>query len=86
MRYIEFRDAVSKELGRVPSGLTWAALRKRLKLPYHSPCPEWVKQMQGEIGLLRERDAERAFTWKLKAKNGAARFPRRTRNGSYRHS
>jgi hypothetical protein len=68
MRYVEFRDAIRIELQRVPAGLTWADLKKRLKLPYHSPCPEWVKQMEQEIGLSRERGPGRAFTWRLSPK------------------
>jgi hypothetical protein len=65
MRYVEFRDAIGKELRRVPSGLTWAALKSRLKLPYSTPCPEWLKQMEQDIGLSRERGSGRAFTWKI---------------------
>jgi hypothetical protein len=75
MRYVEFRDAIKSELRRVPAGLTWADLKKRLKLPYDSPCPEWVNQMEQEIGLSRERDSGRALTWRLaltKAKKVAA--------------
>jgi hypothetical protein len=68
MRYAEFRDAIKGELRRVPAGLTWAALKKRLKLPYDSPCPEWVKQMEQEIGLSRERGPGRAFTWRVSLK------------------
>jgi hypothetical protein len=65
MRYVEFRDAIQSELRRAPAGLTWADLKKRLNLPYDSPCPEWVKQMEQEIGLSRERVCGRAFTWKV---------------------
>jgi hypothetical protein len=63
MRYVEFRDAIWEELRRVPAGLTRAALKARLKLPYTIPCPEWVKQMEREIGLLRKRGSGRAYTW-----------------------
>src|SRR5579871_2052705 len=79
MRYVEFRDAIQGELRRSPAGLTWAALKSRLRLPYSTPCPEWVKQLEQEIGLRRERGAERAFTWKIapaKA-NGAATTAKR---------
>ena len=84
MRYIEFRDTIGKELRRVPSGLTWAALKSRLKLPYRIPCPEWVKQMEKEIGLLRERGSGRAFIWKVlptkAAKASASRRPVRLKS------
>jgi hypothetical protein len=63
MRYVEFRNAIESELRRVPAGLTWKDLKKRLRLPYEMPCAQWVKQMEQEIGLSRERVSERAFTW-----------------------
>jgi hypothetical protein len=65
MRYVEFRDRIGEELRRTPTGLTWAELKRRLKLPYNIPCPEWVKQMEHEIGLSRERISGRSFTWKV---------------------
>ena len=71
MRYVEFRDAIKGELRSVPAGLTWADLKKRLKLPYDSPCPEWVKQMEQEIGLSRERVSGRAFTWRVLPRKSA---------------
>jgi hypothetical protein len=68
MRYVEFRDAIWEELRRVPDGLSWAELKTRLKLPYTIPCPEWVKQMEREVGLLRTRGSGRAYTWTVSAK------------------
>jgi hypothetical protein len=68
MRYVEFRDAIRSELRRFPAGLTWADLKKRLKLPYAAPCPEWVKQMEQEIGLSRERGSGRALVWRVSSK------------------
>jgi hypothetical protein len=65
MRYVEFRDAIRRELRRVPAGLIWAELKQRLKLPYAVPCPEWVKQLEQEIGLSRERRSGRALTWRV---------------------
>jgi hypothetical protein len=65
MHYVNFRDAIQSELRRVPAGLTWAQLKQRLKLPYKTPCPEWVKQMEQEIGLSRQRGSGRAFTWRV---------------------
>ena len=71
VRYVEFRDAIKNELRRVPAGLTWADLKKRLKLPYDIPCPEWVKQMEQEIGLSRERGSGRALTWRVSPRKAA---------------
>jgi hypothetical protein len=65
MRYVEFREAIHKELMGNPEGLTWVELKQRLGLPYEQPCPTWVKRMEQEIGLTRARGAKRAFLWKI---------------------
>jgi hypothetical protein len=72
MRYVEFKNAIQGELRRAPAGLTWADLKQRLRLPYATPCPEWVQQMEAEIGLSRERISGRAYTWKVPAGKKAA--------------
>ena len=61
MRYLEFRDAIHKELLQNPAGLTWAELKGRLDLPYNQPCPEWLRRMEEEVGLSRARGAGRAY-------------------------
>lgn len=63
MRYDEFRDLIQTELRRSGDGLTWSQLKDRLDLPYERPCPEWVKRMEREIGLLREKGDGRAYVW-----------------------
>lgn len=65
MRYIDFRDAILKELCRRPDGLTWVQLRQRLALPYDRPCPEWTKRLEQEIGLSRGKGIGRALVWRL---------------------
>lgn len=65
MRYTDFKDAISRELRRCPAGLTWSELRGRLALPYERPCREWVKRMEAETGMKRERGSTSAFVWKL---------------------
>jgi hypothetical protein len=65
MRYVEFREAIQKELIENPEGFTWAELKERLRLPYEEPCPTWVKRMEQEIGLVRARGAKRAYLWKI---------------------
>jgi hypothetical protein len=49
----------------VPVGLTWAELKERLDLPCRQPCPEWLKRMENEGGLLRARGTGRAYVWQL---------------------
>ena len=64
MRYVDFRDRIITELRRNKSGLTWKELREKLDLPYKTPCPEWVKRMEEEDGLVREKGSGRALMWK----------------------
>jgi hypothetical protein len=68
VRYVDFRDAIEKELRRNPDGLTWAELKQRLDLPYDRPCPTWVRQMARESGLSRARGTGRAHLWKVRAR------------------
>ena len=65
MRYFDFRDSICRELRRHTGGLTWAQLRDRLALPYRSPCSEWVRRMEDEDGLRREKTSGRALVWKI---------------------
>ena len=63
MRYVEFRDTIEQALRDHPDGLTWKDLRDRYDLPYDRPCPTWVRKLEGEIALRRERGHGRAFLW-----------------------
>ncbi len=65
MRYVEFRDAIQGELNGQVEGLTWSELKERLDLPYDRPCPNWVKRMEQEIGLSRQKGSGRAYLWKV---------------------
>jgi hypothetical protein len=65
MRYVDFRDSICRELRKHRGGLTWPELRDRLSLPYKSPCPEWVRRMENEDRLNRERGPGRAYVWKI---------------------
>ena len=67
MRYMEFQEAIQKELTENPDGFTWVELKQRLGLPYEQPCPAWVNRLEQEIGLTRARGAKRAFTWTIKS-------------------
>lgn len=68
MRYVDFRDAVRDELRRNPNGLTWMQLKQRRNLPYASPCSEWVKRLEKEIGLSRVKGVGRAYVWTIRRK------------------
>lgn len=66
MTYLEFKTRIERRLVQKPAGLTWQELKAQLRLPYERPCPTWVKQLEGEIGLLRMRQSGPAKVWKLK--------------------
>lgn len=73
MTYEDFRDSIARELQQIPAGLTWTDLKGQLDLPYERPCPEWVRRLEKEIGLVRERVNGRALTWKLRQSKPASR-------------
>ena len=63
--YKDFRDAIEKLLKAEPDGLTWSEIKTRLNLPQKVPNNKWVRQMEEDIGLIRERIRGRVH-WKLK--------------------
>ena len=73
MKYVEFRDAIGRELRQRPEGLTWMELRERLALPYDRPCPTWVAQLERELGLVRVKGRTRSLVWKLAASHRRAK-------------
>jgi len=69
MRYVDFRDSICRELRRNPKGLTYSELKRRLRMPYKSPCSEWVKRMEQENGLVREPGSGRAYVWRIRRRS-----------------
>lgn len=67
MRYEQLKSIVKTELQNCPQGLTWRELRERAHLDYRVLCPEWVKQLENEIGLVRNPGKTRAYVWKLRS-------------------
>ncbi len=65
MTYVAFKSAIAGELKRHRAGQTWQELRSRLRLPYDRPCPEWMRRMEKEIGLVREKGEGRALVWRV---------------------
>jgi len=58
------------ELGRVGVELDRQRplpLREALALPYDRPCPEWTRQLEEEIGLIRRKGSGRSLVWQLAA-------------------
>ena len=67
MSYVEFRDSIHRKLRKNSSGMTWIELKTALDLPYDRPCPEWVRQLEKELSLVRRKEPRsRAYVWRLK--------------------
>ena len=65
MTYAEFKHSICSKLRKNSPGMTWNELKIALDLPYARPCPEWVKQFEKEIGLVRRKGAGRALVWRV---------------------
>lgn len=66
MTYELFRDTVKAVLTSGPDvGMTWTEVRTRAKLAQVFPNNQWVRRMEGDIGLQRERDAHGIMHWNL---------------------
>jgi len=65
MRYAEFRENIRRCLESTSDGMTWMELRRAADLSYRQPCPEWVKQLEVDLGLIRTRRRGRALIWEL---------------------
>lgn len=63
--YDDFRDEIRKVLESEPKGLTWTEIKTRLQLSQRTPYHKWVKRMEKEIGLIREKKKGKTI-WRLK--------------------
>lgn len=66
MTYEEFRQIIKEELEKVPKGLNWTQIReRRTELYQRWPANQWVRQMEKDIGLIREKIKGRTI-WRIK--------------------
>ena len=65
MSYEEFKEKVEEVLKVESAGLTWTEIKERAKLHQKVPNNMWVKMMESDIGLVREKK-ERRTIWRLK--------------------
>lgn len=69
MTYEEFRQIIKEELEKAPEGLTWTQIRERRPELYQKwPANQWVRRLEEDIGLIRERVKGRPI-WKLVYEN-----------------
>jgi bifunctional DNA-binding transcriptional regulator/antitoxin component of YhaV-PrlF toxin-antitoxin module len=65
MAYEEFRDRIKELLKREAKGLTWTEIKVKLNFPQKVPNNLWVRMMETDIGLIREKVGTKTI-WRLK--------------------
>lgn len=64
LTYEDFRDKIQKAL-KESGPLTWTEIRTLAKLPEKFPNNKWVRRMEQDIGLKRNKDGHGIIKWKL---------------------
>jgi hypothetical protein len=62
--FIEFREKVQKALQNKKDGLTWNQLKTKGKIKQTHLCYTWMRELEKDIGLTRERRGRNVY-WKL---------------------
>ncbi len=65
MTYDVFRTEVAAVLAKAAIPLTWTEVRTSANLPQAFPNNQWVRRMETDIGLLRQRDKDGTIKWQL---------------------
>jgi hypothetical protein len=63
LTYEDFKGKIRDALARGP--LTWTEIRTVAKLPQKFPNNKWVRQLEQDISLKRNKDANGILKWKL---------------------
>jgi len=64
--YERFRTQIRRILGEAKHPMTWAEIKETGGFPQKVPNNKWVKWMEEDIGLIREKTREGGIVWKLK--------------------
>ena len=64
MTYEHFRDTIRDHLAAA-GPQTWTEIRTAAKLPQAFPNNGWVRRMETDIGLSRQKDTRGIILWKL---------------------
>ena len=62
LTYEGFRDKIRATL-KAMGPLTWTEIRTAAKLPQAFPNNKWVRRLETDIGLRRNKDAHGIFKW-----------------------
>ena len=64
--YEEFKSKIEQALNSSDVPLTWTEIRTKEGLSQIFPNNKWVKRLEKDIGLLRNKDSRNIILWKLK--------------------
>lgn len=64
--YERFKVQIQRILRRAKQPLTWAEIKEAGGFPQKVPNNRWVRWMEEDIGLIREKTREGRTVWKLK--------------------
>lgn len=76
MPYDDFKAKVAKVLAGAEQPLTWTEVRTEAGLPQRFPNNQWVRRLEADISLDRQRDAHGIIHWQIK--EGTADAPTST--------
>jgi hypothetical protein len=63
--YEMFRDPIKMILKDAKKPLTWTEIRVKAGFEQRVPNPRWVKWMEEDIGLIREKTKQGIILWRL---------------------
>ncbi len=65
MSYEDFRGRVKAALADAGRPMTWTEIRTQTGLSQMFPNNQWVRRLEKDIGLRRERDKKHIVQWSL---------------------
>ena len=65
LSYEEFSETIARVLKAAGHPITWTEIRTTAKLPQAFPNNGWVRRMESDIKLKREKDAHGIIHWSL---------------------
>jgi hypothetical protein len=68
--YEAFSRAIANALREAGKPITWTEIRTAAHLPQAFPNNKWVRRLESDIGLKRERDAHGIIHWHIESPSG----------------
>lgn len=63
--YEKFKASIQRILRRAKRPMTWAEIKEAGGFTQKVPNNKWVKWLEGDIGLVREKTKDGKILWKL---------------------